>query len=218
MDAFRLAYGVIMQDRAKERFDMILEPLQSLIQLALLSYCPIGTKLSICQNVLYVQEPTWVQSVRRTYNSDSKDHLVFLFSIIIRFHNFYGFMKEGSKSQKYLFNTLIELGKSGIDKLAQTYNHSGVTHLTQTLKMYRTMLDKPDVVTDEKFNDKANIETVFSKVENLYSKAHYEVIANMFKLLAADEVNHLRYRLAMNSALEPVTDQLQKWISDNVVF
>ena len=35
---------------------MILEPLQSMIQLALLSICPVGTKLRIKENILYGNE------------------------------------------------------------------------------------------------------------------------------------------------------------------
>ena len=43
-----------MQMNVKERSDMILEPLQVMIQLALVSKCPIGTKVSVCNNILHI--------------------------------------------------------------------------------------------------------------------------------------------------------------------
>ena len=40
----------------KERSDMILEPLQVMVQLGLLSFCPIGTKVSVSENLLHLQQ------------------------------------------------------------------------------------------------------------------------------------------------------------------
>ena len=66
----------------KEKSDMILEPLQVMIQLALLSHSPIGTKLSISDNLLHVQEPNWSQGMLRWYMNDNKDDLYYLFQAI----------------------------------------------------------------------------------------------------------------------------------------
>ena len=41
----------------KERFGIILEPLQAILQLAFLSFAPIETKLTIYNNILYIQGP-----------------------------------------------------------------------------------------------------------------------------------------------------------------
>lgn len=220
MDVLRVVYGFVRPDRSKERFDMILEPLQAITQLALLSYCQVGTKLSIHQNVLYIQEPAWAQAVKRTYNADKKDDLVFLFGIILRFHKFYSFMREGTDIQKYLFKQLVMLAKCGIDKLSETYNHSGASHLTQTLKMYRSMLEQPEAALagDAASGENATIDTVFGRITTLYKAAHYDLLANALKLITEDPEHHDKYRSSINSALEPVTNRLQKWISDNIVF
>ena len=42
----------------KERSDMILEPLQVMIQLALLYFCPVGTKVSVSENILHLHQKT----------------------------------------------------------------------------------------------------------------------------------------------------------------
>ena len=76
MEALRFIYSTLLQERnKKERFDMILEPLQAIIQLALLSVYPTGTKLSILNNILHIQEPGWNQGVVRSYYYDTKDDL-----------------------------------------------------------------------------------------------------------------------------------------------
>ena len=69
----------------KEETDMILEPLQVMVQLALLAYCPIGTKVSVSNNILQIQRPTLFQGVWRWYNQDGKDDLYYLFHAIRRY-------------------------------------------------------------------------------------------------------------------------------------
>ena len=79
-------YNNLLFHKYKDKLDMILEPLQSMIQLAILSVKPIGTKLAIQENILYIQEPSIIQPINRWYNSDKKDDLYFLFQVIF-YHN-----------------------------------------------------------------------------------------------------------------------------------
>ena len=73
----------------KERSDMILEPLQVMTQLAILSYSPIGTKVSVSDNILQLHKPHMFQGVWRWYNSDGKDDLYYLFHAIRRYYKWY---------------------------------------------------------------------------------------------------------------------------------
>lgn len=154
--------SLFIKSDKKERFDMILEPLQSIIQLALMSHCPIGSKLSIVNNILQIQIPTWTQGMTRSINQDRKDDLFFLFSVINRFNKFYSFMKKNGGELAELYDILNELCKKGIDRIIQTYSRGDSNvHLLHTLKMYRTMLENPDffIGSDEKENkdkDKEN--------------------------------------------------------------
>jgi hypothetical protein len=143
MDTLRLLYSVFMYDRNKERFDMILEPFQAMVQLALLSFCPLGSKLSITNNIVHIQEPTWTQGVLRKYNADKKDDLVYLFSVIKRFYQFYSFLRTKNRRSLVLFELIIEYSNLGLDKLIQTYSSSDNANISQTLKMYKALLLKP---------------------------------------------------------------------------
>jgi hypothetical protein len=138
-----MLYNVFMYDRNKERFDMILEPFQAMIQLSLLSFCPLGSKLSITNNIVNIQEPTWTQGVLRKYNADKKDDLVYLFSVIKRFYQFYSFLRTKNRRTLVLFDLIIEYSSHGLDKLIQTYSSSDNANISQTLKMYKALLLKP---------------------------------------------------------------------------
>ena len=56
----------------REKMDMVLEPMQVMIQLALLSHCQIGSKISVCNNILSIQKPKWSQGIVRYFNGDNK--------------------------------------------------------------------------------------------------------------------------------------------------
>lgn len=135
---FQIIYKTFYGSKKKERFETILEPLQAFIQIAFLSYYPIGSKLTIQNNILHIQAPCYSQSVTRWYNNDTQEDLFYLFNIFCRFKKFYTDVKvEHSK----LFDLLISLAKRGINNLIRTYNQTDKTHVLHTLHMYKNMLD-----------------------------------------------------------------------------
>ena len=149
MDKIVTLYNFFKTEKKKERFDIILEPLQALTQLSALAFCPIGSKLTISNNLLYIQIPGWGQGLLRTFNNDKRDDLFYLFNVIIRFNTFYGYLKNGNESSDEdakLFKLVIKLAKQGIDNLLLTYSTIDQPSLLHTLHMYRTLLDNPELV------------------------------------------------------------------------
>ena len=244
MDVISRLYVSLCRDKRKERFETILEPLQAITQLALLAFCPKGSKLSITNNVLFIQTPNWSQGFLRSYNQDQRDDLFFLFSVIRRFNKFYSgpssknsqdkasssnsaphysVKKHKSSSTSHeLFSMLIELSKSGIDNLIQTYSESDQTTLLHTLRMYRTMLDRPDTFTDDDGSamerEKDGIDEIFIQITELYSPVYIELLSNIFKLAQANPEQYQIYITGINTLMEPINSQLNKWISDHIVF
>jgi len=136
--------------KKKERFDIILEPLQAFIQLALLSFTPINSKINIHNNILYIQIPGWKQSIIRTYYSDSKNDIFFLFNVIQRFNKFYTHLQSINNDNNNLLNLLNELSRKGIDNLLQTYRQTENPALLHTLNIYKNMIQ--DFVDNESIN------------------------------------------------------------------
>ena len=225
MAVFQSLYSAVCPEKKKERFETILEPLQAITQLALLSFCPKGTKLSISNNLLYVQPPTWTQGLFRSYNHDARDDLYFLFNVIRRFNKFYTSSDIGSTQQGgMLFHKLIELSKNGIDKLIQTYSDSDKNALLHTLRMYRTMLVNPEVFekeankADDHPEEKSSIDDIFIEITKIYKPHHIDLINNAILLIVENPENYETYLTGLNIMLDPIQSQINKWISDNIVF
>jgi len=233
---FKLS-SYLQTPKKKERFETILEPLQALIQLSLLSFCPIGSKLSISNNILIIQSPTWNQSFIRIYNSDTKDDIFFLFSVIKRYNKFYSHMQKITGEHKELFNKLITLSIKGIDNLIQTYSNTGQQHLLHTLRIYKNMLSTPEIfnninnISNDKSNDKSNlsmftpdssadnnIDEIFINITKIYTPTHINLINQIFNLILEDSSNYHTYIKAINIILYPVNEKIKIWINENIIF
>ena len=114
---------------------MIIEPLQSMCQLAILSVKPVGSKLSIGENILAIQEPSVIQPVSRWYNSDKKDDIYFLFQVIKRFIKWYGPNNKNKIISGELFDLIIKMSQSGLDKLVQTYANTENNSIIQVISV-----------------------------------------------------------------------------------
>lgn len=244
MEALKTLYHLFYADK-KERVEMVLEPLQAMTQLAIMTYCPVGSKLSISNNLLCIQIPSWSQSVTRSYNHDKKDDLFFLFSVINRFNSFYLFLRNKQGKTSELFDILVEMSKTGLDKIIQTYSRGGgdYTHLLQTLKMYRKMLERPDVFTEKSNNGSGNgknntgivnsehykektienekdknIDGIFIKISELYTEEHLSIIYNTLKLIKKHPEDCVTYMDGLNHIFTPINTEIKKWIHENIVF
>lgn len=157
--------------KKRERFETILEPFQAILQLSLLAYCPIGTKLSIHQNILKIQLPNLNQGLLRWYQNDTKEDLFYLFHACKRFTHFYQHLKQiklfddfGLNTERNnntnenemneiiennnLYDLIIENTKKGVNKLIETYNNSDKISLLHTLQMYKLLLENPNYFND----------------------------------------------------------------------
>ena len=227
MESLIKIYSLFKTDKRKERFDIILEPLQAVLQLALLAFCPKNSKLNIANNLLTIQSPSWTQGLWRKYNNDGRDDLFFLFNSIIRFNRFYIYLRDESEDYCDLFDLIVQLGKRGIDKLLLTYASTDQPALLHTLQMYRTLLDKPSIFNEQeetkmdklnKAHSKNDIDEVFIQIRKLYTTNEFIIIYQTLLMLEKNPENYETYIQGINLLLVPVTNQIQKWINDNIVY
>jgi hypothetical protein len=224
MNTFIHFYNLLKSEKKKERFDVILEPLQAVTQLALLSFCPKGSKLAIANNLLTIQEPSWVQGLWRSYNKDMKEDLFFLFNAIVRFNRFYIYLKKEPDEYCDLFELLVQLSKRGIDKLLQTYANTEQCALLHTLQLYRILLDKPIVLTESeeievnKIHGTNSIDDIFLNIRTLYTPNDFIILYQSLLLLEKNPERYDVYIKGINTILSPVHGQIQKWISDHIVY
>lgn len=222
--------------KKKEKLDYILEPLQAMTQLCFLAFCPVGSKLTIHDNLLMIQQPSMTQGIIRYFNEDTKDDLYYLFNVFRRFLTYYKHLEEQHNIQnKKLYDLIIELATKGLDKLIQTYADSNKVSVLHTLQMYKIMLQKRDFfdnepITSEQYgtqplairnklyNDGTNIDSIFCNIINIYGREEYAITLNLLQLCKKNPANIENYICSCNCIMKPNNDKIKKWINDNIAL
>ena len=121
-------------NNGKKKNNLILEPFQAMIQLAILSKTPIKSKLTIDKNILLIQTPSIIQPISRWYNEDKKDDLYYLFQVIRRFLKWYNKILS-----KELNDLIISMVIIGLDNLIKTYQETDNQSIIQVINMYKNI-------------------------------------------------------------------------------
>jgi hypothetical protein len=205
---------------------MILEPLQSMIQLALLSVCPVGTKLRIKENILYLQMPNLAQPLVRWYNADKKDDLYFLYAVIKRFITWYNStLHAKSIMSQELYQLIITMSIEGLNNLFKTYTASDSNTVIHVIQMYKNLLEyNNDKIMIEDYivdgENKINIDEVFEKIITIYDENILDVI--YYSLLQAQAETEIHHRNNMIDGLNMMLNKynliIKEWIQLNLVL
>jgi len=211
-----LAIEVFKNTKTKERSDMILEPLQVMITLGLLGFCPVGTKVNISQNTLYIHEPSIFQGAMRWFEGDSKDDLYYLFHAIRRYYKWY--MNKDNEQYDYI----LLLAKNGIKNLIQTYKNADKQSILHTLSLYHNILElnTPELFESGSDGDTITIDQVFGKITSLYEPRLLTIIFNIFKTLESltDSEYTTSYIAALRAIMTPTENSLRTWIHTNLTL
>ena len=244
----QLLYSTVGSRRKKERFETILEPLQAILQIAMLAFYPVGTKITIKNNIMMLQSPNYSQSMARWYNNDTKEDLYFLFNVFHRFKKFYAHYKADAPAsvQHRLYALLIDLSQTGINKLIRTYGQTDKPHILQTLTMYKFILDdqlSPDLMTlqpnatnskpykmkpilndddepksSEMSTSNNTVDDIFGSIVDVYTPELLNIVFHALILMRDNESNYAAYADGLNKILEPTCIQLKKWIDEHIVY
>jgi hypothetical protein len=203
----------ILRTKEKERADLILEPMQVMIQLALLAHSPIGTKISVSNNILSIQPPSMTQGVYRWWNNDNKDDLYYLFHAIRRYYKWY-------KSQKDdVYQYILAWAVKGLDKLSETYNKADKNNIRHTLALYRNVLDlKTDEIFKDNKEDTVTIDQVFKEIINIYDDRLLYIIHNTLLMMEEETNTEFKQKLldGLILILDPMNIKIRKWILEKM--
>lgn len=97
----------------------LIDPLSVIINLAILKYKPLGTKLQIYQNTIHLDEPHLFQSITRHFNGFKKQHLKILTEPILHACRFF-IKKQNDINISIIFKCAID----GLNKLKHTYKNN----------------------------------------------------------------------------------------------
>jgi hypothetical protein len=212
-------YNSISLNKSKEKINMVLEPLQAMIQLSLLSVSPIGTKLTIHQNILYIQNPSITQPITRWFNADKKDDLFFLFQVVKRFIKWYNINLTKSKINKKLYDLLINMAIIGFDNLIKTYQNSENIIIIQVFNMYKNILQNNEASEISKIEN-SEIDEIFQNIVEIYNEEILNIIYSTLILIQKEsqpiKINY--YITGLNSLLTNHNNDIHQWILDKLAL
>ena len=176
----------------KQEKNMVLDPLTCIIRLAILSFKPPGTKISINNNRITYCEPGILQGTFRLAYGDNREDL----------HNIYNPIKKATiwfQNTDENINNLFKHAILGIRLLRESYSKNSTIY--HTLKLYQDLikinltLNKKDnkhivFVCDDTDNDDSNItekdkvkkqelNKIYLKLKNLWNERELSIINNL---------------------------------------
>jgi len=220
-------YNSLSLYKVKGKIEMVLEPLQSMIHIALLSATPIGTKITIHENIIELQIPSIIQPFNRWFHSDKKDDLYFLFQVIKRFLKWYN-PEVNSKSpiNLELYNNIIKMSIIGLENLVKTYMSTDNNSIIEVIQMYKKLLTDAINVNDneahelENIVDKKSIDDIFINIIEIYDEYIINVIGNTLILIKNEEDNIMvdNYINGLGLLMSKTNKKIKDWISKNLII
>lgn len=167
----------------------ILDPLSVIIKLAILSKKKTGCKISVSDNIVYIQEVGIFQSFVRYVFKNNKVDIQYLYNPIeLACANFLN--KESIKNNKNIKNLFINAQK-GLESLVETYKN--YTIITHTLYMYYNIIANylGDIYNDKLFI-KDNISNIYNdelvkKLNAIWSTDRIKIVLNMVDFIDNDK-------------------------------
>lgn len=149
---------------SQKNLGVLLEPINTLIKLALLKHYNYGTKISIQNNIIIFQQPNSVQGLTRWSNGDKYEDLHNLVNPIKKF------ISSKSKNNIWTQNNFIyicEQAIEGLKKLSQTYENNKIAN--HTIEFYKSLIEE-NLKNNSHFLDKIDIPNgMFDIYEEFFS-------------------------------------------------
>lgn len=203
--------NIIPDDNNTNLHLFVLDPLSSIIKLAIISNKPIGTKFRICNNVIYFQEPGPFQSLCRYLLKSNKTDVQY----------FYNPIEIACK--KYLTKTVIEsnpkikdlfkCAQNGLLKLIDTYKTCSVMRIC--LNYYLSLIaNHLEEKNDETLFRKDNMTPFYTpeiigKLEKIWTKDKIKIVLNLTTFLSNDDSAETNVK-----SLETIMDGIDKQVSE----
>lgn len=151
---------------------MILDPLTTMFRLSMISFKPIGTKLSVYKNTMNYVEPGAFQGVYRWTFGEGRDDLHNIYRPIQRFLSWY------SKDDETI-SKLIQFSIQGLQKLSESYAQDSIIH--HSIKLYILMLESKKSIDDCPDEKEVNNQ-IYESFKGLYKKNEITLLVEMLEL------------------------------------
>lgn len=188
----------------------ILDPLSVIIKLAIISNKPIGTKLRIDNNIIYLQEPGPFQAVCRYVLKSNKTDIQYIYNPIELACNTY--LTKTVIQQHPKMKDLFKCAQNGILRLIETYKSCSVMRIC--LNYYLSLIAN---YLDEKNNDSLfrkdgmspfYTSEILEKLSKIWTQEKIKIVLNLTTFLSSDESAETNVK-----SLETIIDGIDKQVN-----
>jgi hypothetical protein len=177
-------YGQLSQVEPRLEF---IDPICGIVKLAILAYKPIGTKLSLHENRINIQDPSKLQGLHRMFASDDRDQLHQLRSLVIYFRGLELGYNKLENIEDGSFTQLTQLTIRGLNNLKITYEKAKKSGslIKNCIDDYIKILAHP--YSQEQYTDELNLINkptlfvIYGEFAKKWKQADLSMINNLFK-------------------------------------
>ena len=182
----------------------ILDPLTCLVRLAILSFKPSGTKISVASNSISYNEPSLFQGILRWTYGDNREDLHNLFNPIKKVIEWYNLALPEIRS-------ICEFAIKGIELLMSSYNSQSIIchsleHYIHILNLALSTSIKDEDLTQSKYFMRETHGKEPNKIFNSLDDKHYNRIYINFRELWSEREVTIVHNILLEMSKLPKDD------------
>jgi hypothetical protein len=192
----------------------ILDPLSVIIKLAIISNKPIGTKIRIDNNVIYLQEPGIFQAVCRYFLRSNKTDIQYFYNPIELACRQY--LSKPAVQQNPKIKDLFKCAQNGINKLIETYKTSSVMRIC--LNYYLSIISNHlDDLNNESLFKKDELTALYTaenleKLSKIWTQEKIKIILNLTAFLSHDDCAEINVK-SLETIMDGIDIQVNKLLN-----
>ena len=176
----------------------ILDPLSLIIKLYIYSYKPLGTKISILNNKIDIQENGIFQATVRTFKGDTKNDIIkMLFPLTFACEQYL------NCSMKDKYKCLFEQTLKSLDRLNKIYQINEIAHNIEQLKNIIV-----NFISEPKFNPKIIIlnweepcselkKTFYKQINSIWTEQRLHILFGYIYEISISNSDDIIYQLIL---------------------
>ena len=191
--------------------NLILEPFCCIMIIILLEYKPEGTKISIQNNSILYNDPTFYQGILRSLYGDNREDIHNLYSPILKGFEWYNIVD--SNMNRYFFEKLI----IGLEKLNSVYDENTIIYHSNShyITMIKDLLETNDLT---KFKDISKQESpLIDNLRNIWDNDEIYIIYKNLNYINNSEDDELKktYIKSIEDILSYKEKLVEKYINNS---
>lgn len=203
---------------------LILEPISTLFRLSILSFKPKGTKISITENKIVINDNNYIQGISRWSGGDARTDLHNLFNPLDRLEKYdYSYLFNNDN-----YNNILKYAINGLEKLKLTYADCSI--IQHSINLYITKLKsiikenentKNNDVEKGSFKDNSNclgeLDENDYKIENNLYRMFKNIWNNRQSNIICELLNEI-YELKNKNNLNDSFDNIENKLVEEEIY